>query len=330
MGDGVIQSQDIALRAERMWDGLARLLPPYLVRAGLPPRRVRSVLISALPLEPSAKAALALAGQGGAAVDLRLAPDLFLQRSVDLPLAARRDAASAVALQMRQSMPGQAEGLIWRHVPSQTDTGLVDVFVLKQARLTEVLQQAGVTLRRVTIDGVQASPLIDNRPTTDRPERFWNRAAPSLAAATLIAVLGTQAWTLSSLTTAISDETARVATLRDQAAAARATAEARSADSSARLADRALLGQESRRLQLIADLSRVLDNSVWISTLALDGATLRLTGHAQGEIAPVIAAIRPLVWVDSVDLDGAVSVDTPLDERRFQLIITLTPEATAP
>lgn len=313
-----------------MWDGLTRLLPPYLVRAGLPPRRIRTVLISALPLEPSAKAALALAGQGGAAVDLRLAPDLFLKRSVDLPIAARRDAAAALALHMRQSMPGQAEGLIWRHVRSQTDTGLVNVFILKQTRLSEVSQQAGVTVRRVTIDGVQVSPLIDNRRTTDRPERFWNRAVLLLATAILIAVLGTQAWTLSGLKSAIAAETARVATLRDRAAAARTTAEARSADASARLADRALLGQEGRRFHLIADLTRVLDSSVWISTLALDGRILRLTGHAQGEIASVIAAIRPLAWVETVDLDGAVSVDTSLNERRFQLIISLKPVAPAP
>lgn len=328
MGDGVFQPQEIALRTERLWDALSRLLPAPLLRAGLPPRRVRSVLVSALPLEPSAKAALALAGRGGAPVDLRLAPDLFLKRSVELPAAARRDAASAVALQMRQSMPGQAEGLIWRHVTANTD--LVDVYVLKQARLTDLLRDAGVTLRRVTIDGISAAPLIDNRINTDRPERFWNRAAPLLAAAALTAVLGAQAWMISDLNALVASETARVSELRDQAAAARATAEARSAESLARLADSARLEQENNRLRLIADLTAALDSSVWISTFALDGAVLRLTGHATGEIAPVIAAIRPLPWVDTVDLDGPVAIDAPSNERRFQLIITLKSQVGTP
>lgn len=330
MGDGVFQPQEIALRAERAWDRLVHLLPASLVRAGLPPRHIRSVLISALPLEASAKAALALAGRGGAPVDVRLAPDLFLKRSVELPAAARRDAASAVALQMRQSMPGQAEGLVWRHVTTPASTDLVDVYVLKQARLTDLMRDAGVTLRRITIDGIAAAPLIDNRAATDRPERLWNRAAPLLAAAALAATLGAQALTIADLNASVASETARVADLRDQAAAARATAEARSAESSARLADRARLEQENSRLRLIADLTAALDNSVWISTLALNGNVLRLTGHATGEIAPVIAAIRPLPWVDTVDLDGAVSVDAPTEERRFQLIIAIKSAAVTP
>lgn len=329
MGDGVFQPQEIALRTERLRDGLSRLLPASMRRAGLPPRHVRSVLVSALPLEPATKAALALAARGGAPVDLRLAPDLFLKRSVELPVAARRDAASAVALQMRQSMPGQAEGLIWRHDTAAT-SGLVDVYVLKHSRLTDLLRDADVTLRRITIDGIHASPLIDNRAATDRPERFWNRAAPSLLAMALAGVLGVQAWTIADLNAAVTSQTARIADLRDQATTARTTAEARSADSSARLADVARLEQESHRLHLIADLTAALDTSIWISTFALDGALLRLTGQASGEIAPVIGAIRPLPWVATVDLDGPVAVDAANGKRRFQLIITLKPQGDAP
>jgi hypothetical protein len=90
------------------------------------------------------------------------------------------------------------------------------------------------------------------------------------------------------------------------------------------------LGLENNRLRLIADLTAALESSVWISTFAVDGATLRLTGHATGEIAAVIAAIRPLPWVDTVDLDGPVAVDAPTGGRRFQLIITLKQQAGTP
>lgn len=82
------------------------MIPAFLLRAGLPPRRVRSVRIDALPLTDPARAALAMAGKRGAAVDVRLAPDLFLRRALPLPGVARRDLAGAVAIQMRQSMPG--------------------------------------------------------------------------------------------------------------------------------------------------------------------------------------------------------------------------------
>ena len=72
-------------------------------------------------------------------------------------------------------MPNQAEGLVWRHVPVE---GGAEVYVIKEARLTELLCDAGASLRRVVIDGLDCPPLIDARATTDAPERFWNRAAP--------------------------------------------------------------------------------------------------------------------------------------------------------
>ena len=131
---------------------------------------------------------------------------------------------------------------------------------------------------------------------------------------------------MAGVTQTVADETARVADLRDKAAAARAAAETRGAETSARLSDLLRLEQDSSRLGLIADLTRVLDDSVWLSTFALDGSTLRLTGTSQQEIAPVIAAIRPLAWAGSVDLDGAVLVDSVTGERRFQLIIALRPQ----
>lgn len=326
MGDSGIQSQQIAWQKERLRNGLSRLVPASLTEAGLPPRRVRSVLISSFPIDPPAKAALTVAADRGSSVELRLSPDLFLKRSVDLPAAARQDAASAIALLMRQSMPGQAEGLIWRHAYAPGGTGPVQIYVLKTARLAEILQDAGVPVRRVTIDGVQTVPLVDNRAATDRPERFWNRAATLLTVLALVTVFGAQEWTLSGVTQTVADETARVADLRDKAASARAAAETRGAETSARLTDLLRLEQDSSRLGLIADLTRVLDDSVWLSTFALDGSTLRLTGTSQQEIAPVIAAIRPLAWAGSVDLDGAVLVDSVTGERRFQLIIALRPQ----
>ncbi|MEY4982303.1 MAG: hypothetical protein RIR62_569, partial [Pseudomonadota bacterium] len=190
MGIAVILGLDMGRAGERLGESLARMAPAALVRAGLPPRRVRSVLVGALPLTDPAKAALALAGAGGTPVDVRLSRELFLIRSVAVPPAARKDAAGAVALQLRQSMPGQAEGLVWRH--AEGSGGAVDVYILKSARLTEVLQGAGVTVRRVVIEGVDAAPLYDARAETDRPERFWNRAVPVVAALALVAVLAVQ------------------------------------------------------------------------------------------------------------------------------------------
>jgi Tfp pilus assembly protein PilN len=321
MGNAVNLGSDMGRAGERLGESLHRLAPAFLVRAGLPPQRVRSVLVGALPLTEPAKAALALAGRSGAPVDIRLSRELFLVRSVPLPMAARKDAAGAVALQLRQSMPGQAEGLVWRHVDGPGEA--VDVFILKAARLTELLQGAGVTVRRVVIDGVDAVPLFDARHETDWAERFWNRAVPTVVALGLAAVLAVQGMAVLRAEADLAEAEAGLASLRDEAAAARAEAEARNARSAAQMADAARLVRDSRRLALLADLTRVLGDEVWLSSFALDGAVLRISGFSSADVADVLAAVRPLDWVEAVDLDGAVAVDAGSGDRRFQLIVTL-------
>ena len=321
MGVAVNLGLDVGRTGGRLGESLQRLAPALLVRAGLPPRRVRSVLVDTLPLTDPARAALRLAGEGGAPVDIRLSREVFLCRSVPVPQAARKDAAGAVALQLRQSMPGQAEGLVWRHVDGPGDA--LDVYILKAARLTELVQGAGITVRRVLIDGVEAAALYDARAQTDRVERFWNRTAPMLAAAMLAGVLAVQGVAVMRAEGTVAEAEARVAALRDEAAAARGAAEARNAQSAAQMADAARLVRESRRLVLVADLTRVLGDEVWLSSFALDGQVLRLSGFAAGDVAAVVAAIRPLDWVEAVDLDGAVAIDAGSGDRRFQLLVTL-------
>lgn len=297
------------------------MLPGWLVRAGLPPRAVRRVFVDVLPLEPSTKAALRIAADDGSAVEVVLARDLFLKRSVPLPAAARRDAAGAVALQMRQSMPGQAEGLIWRHVDAPGEA--VDVHVLKEARLTELLQEAGVPLRRVVIDGVATAPLYDARAMVDRAERFWNRAVPVAAVLLLGAVLAVQAVALWRADATVAEAEAQLAALRDEAAAARAAAEARDAEGAARQADAMRMARDSRRLALLADLTAALGDEVWATSVLIQDDVLRVSGFVDGDVAQVLAAIKALPWVETVDLDGSVGLMEGSAERRFQVIVTL-------
>lgn len=306
---------------------LADALPDWLIRAGLPPRAVRRVRVEALPLEPAVKAALEIAGRGGAAVEVALAPDLFLKRSVALPAVARRDAAGAVALQMRQSMPGQAEGLIWRHVDGPGET--VDVLVLKEARLTDLLRDAGVPLRRVVIDGVAAAPLLDARGAVDRAERFWNRALPVAVGVILAGVLAAQGVALWRADAALAAGEARLGALRDQAAAARAAAEARDAEGAARQADAARMLRDGRRMALLADLTGALGDEVWATSVMMQDDVLRLSGFVDGDVAQVLAAIKALPWVAAVDLDGSVGLIEGSAERRFQVIVTLRAEDAA-
>lgn len=300
---------------------LSRVFPASLIRAGLPPRKVRVVEIRTFPLTEPSRAALALAGRGGTPVDVHLPRDVFLHRELTVPRAAQKHAEEIVDLQIRQSLPGQADGLIWRHVTGPGTT--VQVYILKAAWLAELEQATNGLLRRVVIDGVKASPYYDARERTDRIERFWNSATVALTAGTLVLVLAVQGFAVLRAENEVVEKAAQVTALREEATAARSEAEARSARSTAQLADARRLVEETQRLTLLADLTRVLSDDVALSSFALDGQVLRLTGDAGEDVSGVVDAIRSLSWVDAVELDGAVAIETGSGDRRFQMRITL-------
>jgi hypothetical protein len=305
---------------------VARYLPPWLTRAGLPPRQVRRVDVANLPLDKQLARELAIAGQRHQPVDLFLAPDLFLRKTVSLSAAARREFSAAVALQIRQAMPGQAAGLVWRPVQPvwrRSEPAQIAVYLIKETRLAELLRDAGPAVRRVLIDGVETAPLADNSRRADRPERFWNRATFALAAIALIAVLGLQESRYRSLNAQIAEAGAQVAGLRDTAAQTRAAAEMRNLEFAALLDEMNRFERESRPLDIIGDLTSALDDRVWLSSFLLDDTALRLVGFTGQDIAAVVSAIRDLDWVESVDLDGAVVIDVAGGERRFQLLVNI-------
>lgn len=320
----MIKNREFARTGARLRGWLAAALPAGLFRAGLPPRRARIVTLNALPPDIEATALLAKAGQGGAPVDIALSPSLFLRKSVAVPAAARRDAERTIALQMRQNLPSGAGGLLWRARPVRAGAGKLDyeVLVLKQDSLAAVLRAFGAEPRRVVIaDGVGFAPLIDSRRRGDRPQWFWNRAAPALAGLALIVVLVGQAWRLIELAAVERALQAEVSALVDQAAAARAAAEARDSATAVRGRDEARLASERDRLAELADLTKALDDEVWLSSLAIDGGTWQLVGFARSDVSEIIAAIQRLHWVAAVAPEGSIVIDPATGEGRFQLVV---------
>ncbi len=83
------------------------------------------------------------------------------------------------------------------------------------------------------------------------------------------------------------------------------------------------MARENRRLPLLADLTRILGDEIWVSNFALEGDILRLSGFSEIDMAQVVAAIRPLPWVAGVELDGAVTLDDARGARRFLLNVQL-------
>ena len=259
-------------------------------------------------------------------MDLYLARDLFLTKTVKIPYAARKEITSAVALQIRQAMPGQAAGLVWRPetpVWRRGQSAEVSVYLLKEARLKDLTALAGPTLRKILIEGVDAAPLMDNSRRTDRPERFWNLAVPAFFIVAVIAVMGLQQWNYRQLDEQVAEAETQLTLLRDVATETRANADLRDAEFAAVANELSRFERESQPLVLLADLTRVLDDRVWLSSFALDGTNLRLEGFAEQDIAKVVSSVRSLPWVASVDLAGAVIVDAAEGEQRFQLRVNI-------
>jgi Tfp pilus assembly protein PilN len=320
---GITVNLGLAIRqaTASLGERLSCLFPASLTRAGLPPRKVRVVEIRTFPLTEPARAALALAGRGGTPVDVHLSRDVFLYRELTVPKAAHRHAGEVVDLQVRQSMPGQANGLVWRHVTGPGTT--VKVFILKDAWLAELQSATDGVLRRVEIKGVKATAFYDASAKTDRIERFWNRAVVAFAGSALILVLAVQGFAIVQANNAVAEIAAQVEALREEATAARSAAEARSVRSAAQLADARRLMEDTRRLTLLSDLTRVLSDNVSLSSFALDGQLLRLSGDAGEDISDVVTAIRSLAWAEAVELDGAAAIETGSGDRRFQMQVTL-------
>ena len=121
----------------------------------------------------------------------------------------------------------------------------------------------------------------------------------------------------------MADAEAQLATLRDEATAARAAAEARDAEGAARQADAIRMARDDRRLALMADLTAALGDEVWATSVMIQDDVVRLSGFVDGDVAQVLAAIKALPWVETVDLDGSVGLMEGSAERRFQVIVTL-------
>ena len=305
---------------------MAQYFPPLFTRAGLPPRFVRRIKIADLPTTDEVERKLADAARRRAPVDLYLARDLFLTKTVNIPYAARKEFTSAVALQIRQAMPGQAAGLVWRSetpVWRRGHSAEVSVYLLKDARLNELVVLVGPALRKILIEGVDAAPLMDNSRRTDRPERFWNLAVPVFFIVALGVIVGLQQWNYRQFDEQVAEAETQLALLRDVATQIRASADLRDAEFAAVASELDRFERESQPLALLADLTRVLDDKVWLSSFGLDGTNLRLEGFAEQDIAKVVSSVRSLPWVASVDLAGAVIVDAAEGEQRFQLHVNI-------
>lgn len=306
------------------------LFPKFVFTGGLPPRPPLSLRLEALLPCAADQPTLRAAAERGRPVDIELPREVFLEKTVSIPRAARQQAQAAITVQMRQEMPAQGRGLVWRTAPPDRRGDHMNFLVLlmKQdelAALCGAVEATGAPLRQVRATAQpRMAPFLDQRHVTDRPQRRWSGALVLLVAVVAGWVLFTRWSDLEAQEARNAALAQQVSVLMDQAVAAQQEAVSREASLATLAGEIASFEAEYHRLPILADLTALLGDGAWLSALSLDRGDMRLVGFAETEVTTVVEAIRAAPWVAEVALDGPVILDPASRQNRFQLNVTLT------
>jgi len=304
---------------------MAALLPGFLAELGGP-----SAVLTATPARAGSDLRLALTGRGGGAlgplrslpdrqrrrlqrahragrlrIDLALAPEQVLRRTVALPLAAAGDVAEALSYEIDRITPFAPDEIYFaaaaeRAVPKADRLDVDLVFVPRGAAdpALSALAEAGLPADRLTVAGTgtgtgTASAAAEGDAAgvpTDaakgpnllpRAPRGWTPGQRLTAGLAVLAVLFGGLWLWQSWQA----RTERVDALRQQVAAERRAAiaaqESRLADAAGQGLAAAAYARRSAApltVAVIRDATALMPDGTWIERLTYDGETLELFG----------------------------------------------------
>ena len=297
-----------------------------LFRQGAAGKKPKVVPITALP--PSLEEMTQLSS--GQRVSVALSPGLALERSISLPKAAASRAGAAIDLQMRQSLPSGGRGLVWRYGAPKAKGQQNDytVYIFKEAQvaaLLAMLKDRKVDVRNIRIDGVASQALWDADPKAAKRAQNWMAAsALGVTVVGLFSILSIEQ-DRSSLEDINAARRTRIAALEQRLAAIEANATETQRQALAQASDMELFLNQSRRLELLADLTDALPDTVWVSELAIAADHLSFSGFLSGEVSAVVADIQSQGWAQSVQLEGPVSLDAFSGQSRFSVGLTILP-----
>lgn len=285
------------------------------------------VSVDRLPLDEAGEKRLREIVQKRPLVDLVIDPKNALRRQVKLARAARGHAESAIAVQMRQLMPANGKGLVWRaHLVGATGAHLVyDVYLLKQGDL-DTLQRsvvlAGGRVGRIGLAIKGVAPFMSEQARSLRARVIW-------ASLTLILVVALAAVAALNLDQRVgylrADNEAgaeRVRALEEQIA----QSSEQSSNATNRIeeieGDLATFNRQSSPLAIIASLAETLPDDVWVSELTIEDGMVFLSAFTSGDVAGILNLLRSIDWVTSVRLRGGVIIDDYAQQSRFSVDLT--------
>lgn len=303
------------------------VVPMALFAPGLPQRATTTVRINTVPLSQLDREKIK---RSRGPIYVSLDPALALLRRIDLPTAAASKSETAIGLQLRQTLPAQGQGLVWRSmaIRRERDTTEYAVYILKQSALDSLLvdlRNLGVRVERVSLDVTGLAPFWERRPISIQVTKNWlafSVLTTVLAAVASIVGLAADRSALLDLTSTRAEQVAELEKRRDALKASEGESEKSAA---AALNDIATFVEQSRRLQLLTDLTDVLPDTVWVSELSFSGDRLVFSGFTSSEVTTVINQLRKLPWAREVQLNGAISFDSYSGENRFEIGLVVAP-----
>jgi Tfp pilus assembly protein PilN len=318
--------QEIRASARQL---IEAIVPTALFQSGLPRRTPTELKATTMPLVGPVWEKLKNT-RGPIAVILD--PSVALVRHVELPKAASSKADSAIRLQLRQSLPSQAQGLIWRSMVLRRDPDKIEygVYILKQRFLDDLLADLsglGDQIESIRLDVNGLEPIWERRPASALAAKNWlGFSALSVVLAGVIAVIGL-AFDRSALLDLVSTRTQHVAELQERRDTLQAKAGEGEKAAAEALQDMAIFSAQARRLQVLADLTAALPDSVWVSELSISGNRLVLAGFTSAEVTDVIKWVQGLPWAKGVELNGPISFDSYSGQSRFEIGFLVAAEA---
>lgn len=303
-----------------------------LFRPGFPNIGQCRVDVDVLPITGERLAGLKRSRWG---VVAGLSRGLCLKREIQLPKAARSKAATAIALQMKASLPMNGLGLTWRYRLDRREGGQdhYSVYIIKDVQVTDLvlqLRQAGIGTASVVIEGIEDAPVWERRSVALQTMRNW-AAATALGGVLISTFMVIQLeWSLLHIEGALDARLANIARLEESLARSRAQSDTRQERLKAAGRQLNQFRAGSRPLALLASLGADLPEGAWLSEISIHQNTLRISGFSRHDVTELVQHLQGVDWAAHVKLDGPVGYDSFTRQSRFDLTIGLSDSEAMP
>lgn len=306
---------------------LRALLPPDLFVAGRALRCPAQYVLQALPPSKTEVEKLYALFGSKPSINLVIPTAFLLTRYISLPHAAEAKSEAAIGLYLRQMLPAQGRGMVWRWSLLQrgAETSSYGVFILKESDLRGLINafaKHDISLGKVTTD-TPGAPAFYEDPAIARSSKFWWRTTVVTVIASLFWATAVPWWRAHALEHNLTGLAVEIETLQNKVVATRASADA--ANSAIGDLNHAIakFNDGRHKLDIVASLTQLLSDDTWVSELTFISDKAYIAMFTKAKVADILTAIDAENWSKSVRLDGPIIADSLSGQDRFQVVVDL-------